>query len=933
MNLPHRSRFALVLLAALAACDRGPTDLPTAALTPGDAETRFILAGADSIPGRYVVVFRDGQARSSAALAAEMVPAHGGKVHFSYEHALEGFAADLSPAAVRALLADPRVAYVAQDGMMMPTETQTSATWGLDRIDQRDLPLNTTYTYSHTGQGVTAYVIDSGILTAHTEFGGRASVGVDFVNDGQNGQDCDGHGTHVAGTIGGATYGVAKEVALVAVRVFPCAGGAPTSTVLAAVDWVTANAQLPAVANMSLGGGFYEPINQAVRNSIAAGITYTLSAGNTNGPACDRSPASTPEALTVASSTTTDARSGFSSWGACVDMFAPGSNITSAWFTSTTATNTISGTSMAAPHVAGVAALFLEANPTASPAAVASAVLNSAATGRISDALGSPNRLLYSYPTVQRFLANPTAVQFGTLVHGAGGSSVAGSGARQAFTGSGEGPVKTEPAGGAEVAPSVATTRPLVLTNNGAAPLAWTAADSVNWLSVSPASGTLAVGASITLDVTLHADSLAEGAHATTLVLAGDGQTASVPVTAAVATVAMLSSGTPVPNLAGAQGSDRYFGIAVPAGADSLVVTISGGTGDADLYVRRGGLPTGGLFDCRPYIGGNVERCVAALPAADNYYIMLRGFFSYSGVTLQATVVGVATRPNAPTGVTATGTGALRLEVTWADNSGNETYFRVRRSLRNPDGSFAPYQTVGQRGPDNVSLVDSTVALGATYRYIVQACNPVGCTSSAPSAPIDIVLPPGRPSGLAGTVVPGGQVNLVWNDTVTTETSFRVRRATRNPDGSFTAFSNLRTLPAGTTAYSDTSAVPGSAYRYQVQACNSGGCTPSTTIVVTLPTVPNAPTGVSAVAVSSSQVNLSWTDASSNETQFRVRRTIRNPDGTYPPYVTIATRSAGVTSYSDTSVTPGGIHRYIIQACNDSGCSNSLNVGVTVPGS
>ncbi|HEU0301329.1 MAG TPA: S8 family serine peptidase [Longimicrobium sp.] len=925
----------MALLAALAACDDGRPELPTAAPGPLSGDVRF-LGAEDPVPGRYIVAFREDRVGSAAAAAQELVPALGGKVHFTYEHALKGFAADLSPAAVQALLADPRVAYVAQDGMVMPADTQTSAPWGLDRIDQRDQPLNALYTYDRTGAGVTAYVIDTGILTAHTEFGGRASVGGDFVGDGEDGQDCNGHGTHVAGTIGGATYGVAKEVELVALRVFPCSGGAAYSIVIAAVDWVTANAQQPAVVNMSLGGYYYEPMNQALQASIAAGNTYVVAAGNDNWDACGYSPASTPEAITVAATTSYDSRSWFSNWGSCVDVFAPGSDITSAWWSSTTATNTISGTSMASPHVAGVAALYLEANPSATPAAVATAIQHSASLDRVTDVAGSPNRLVYSPLTVPRFLANPRVLEFAVLRMDAGGSSAAGTVARQAFTASGAGAAKTERAGGGGVgaASQHLSTRTLVLTNSGATPLAWTALDSVAWMSVSPAGGTLAAGASVTLNVTVNADSLAAGTHNTTLVLAGDGHTESVPVTVAVTTGAMLANGVAVDSLWGDYSTpERFFGIAVPAGADSLVVTISGGSGDADLYVRRGALPTYALWDCRPYYGGNYERCTAALPAADNYYIMLHTFSPYSDVTLLATIYGLPARPDAPTGVTATGAGAGKVNVAWADNSDDETVFRVRRATRNGDGTFGPYATVGQRGPNNRSLLDSTVVVGATYRYQVQACNALGCTSSAPSSAITIVLPPAAPTGLAGVVVAGGEVDLTWTDASSNETSFRVRRALRNPDGTFPAYTTIRTLPGGTTAYADTSAALGSTYRYQVQACNGGGCATSGAVVATVPTIPAAPPAIGGAAVSSSRVDLQWTDGSTNETQFRVRRTIRNPDGTYPPYVTIATRSANVTTYPDTTVTPGAIHRYIVQACNISGCSNSPNVAITVPGS
>ena len=242
-----------------------------------------------------------------------------------------------------------------------------------------------------------AYIVDTGIRTAHTEFGGRASVGYDAVGDGQNGNDCNGHGTHVAGTVGGATYGVAKAVQLVAVRVLNCQGSGTNAGVIAGVDWVTANAIKPAVANMSLGGGAYAPLDTAVRNSIASGVTYALAAGNSNANACNSSPSRVTEALVVGASTRTDARASFSNYGTCLDLFAPGQDITSAWNTSNTATNTISGTSMAAPHVAGAAALYLATNTTASPAAVQSAIITASTPNVIGNpGTGSPNRLLYT---------------------------------------------------------------------------------------------------------------------------------------------------------------------------------------------------------------------------------------------------------------------------------------------------------------------------------------------------------------------------------------------------------------------------------------------------------------------------------------------------------------------------------------------------------
>jgi aqualysin 1 len=274
--------------------------------------------------------------------------------------------------------------------------TQTNPPWGLDRIGQRDLPLNATYSYTTTGSGVNVYIIDTGIRRTHTQFGGRAFIGFDAIGDGQNTNDCHGHGTHVSGTVGGSTYGVAKAVRLFAVRVLGCSGSGSNSNVIAGVDWVKQNHISPAVANMSLGGGISTALDTAVRNSIASGVTYSIAAGNSNTNAANSSPARVTEAITVGSSTRTDARSWFSNFGSVVDIFAPGSGILSSYNTSNTATATLSGTSMAAPHVAGVAARILQSNPGASPATVRNQIVNTATLNRVSGIpAGTANRLLF----------------------------------------------------------------------------------------------------------------------------------------------------------------------------------------------------------------------------------------------------------------------------------------------------------------------------------------------------------------------------------------------------------------------------------------------------------------------------------------------------------------------------------------------------------
>jgi len=358
------------------------------------------------IEGRYIAVLKDLDSNTRRGVSAEeyvrestveLAARFNLDVEHVYETALLGFSFGGSKEDVDALIKHADIAYVEEDGMVFLSATQTNAPWGLDRVDQRDRPLNGTYVYDATASNVRVYVIDSGIRASHSNFGGRVLAGATGISDGRGTNDCNGHGTHVAGTIAGSTWGVAKAARLVPVRVFGCTGGSSNSLIVSGINWVAANHVKPAVANMSLGGPAASTTDTATNNLINAGVTVVVAAGNENQNACNVSPARVGNAITVGSTTSTDARSSFSNFGSCVNIFAPGSSIQSAWYTSNTATATISGTSMASPHVAGAAALILSANPSASPATVRNALYNKATTNRLTGiGSGSPNRLLYS---------------------------------------------------------------------------------------------------------------------------------------------------------------------------------------------------------------------------------------------------------------------------------------------------------------------------------------------------------------------------------------------------------------------------------------------------------------------------------------------------------------------------------------------------------
>jgi serine protease len=627
--LAVRSRSLVPLLAALlaTACVGDVTEYSTTQPGAAKGPEHFIRA-ATPVANQYIVVLRDDgpafKAQDFDATQVSLATSYRAEVKHTYHSALKGFVATMTEADAIALAEDPMVAFVQEDGIVKASTTQSGATWGIDRIDQRSLPLSGTYVYNADGSGASAYIIDTGIRISHNEFGGRAHAGFSAINDGNGSNDCNGHGTHVAGTIGGSTYGVAKNVQLYAVRVLDCGGSGTDSGVIAGVDWVKQNAQHPAVANMSLGGGASPALDTAVRNAIASGVVFAVAAGNENEDACGGSPSGVAEAITVGATGSSDARASYSDYGSCVDIFAPGSSIKSAWNSSNTATNTISGTSMATPHMAGAVALYLGANPSATPAQVANAFTSNASTGVSNRGSGSPDRLLYTGfigGGTQPPPPPPPPPGGGTIQLTSGQAAAVPSlstGASQLYSISvpaGATSLKVVTGGGSGDAD--------VYVKAGSAPTT-TSSDYKSEGSTTAETIDISAPSAGTYYVLVYAYASISG----------------VSITATVSSASSgneLQNGVAVTGLSGTTGNTKTWTFSVPSGSTSAVFQLSGGTGDADIYVRYGAPPTTSTYDYRPYLVGNNETVNVPNPQAGTWYVMVRAYSSYSGASLKAT--------------------------------------------------------------------------------------------------------------------------------------------------------------------------------------------------------------------------------------------------------------------------------------------------------
>jgi len=708
------------------------------------------------IDAQYIVVLKQDAVRFGAdqrsnrpevlAVAIDISAANNLQFIRHYEHVLPGFVVRADSRQLQRLLADSRVDYVEQDGVVEASATQNGATWGLDRVDQRNLPLNSTYIYDTTASNVHAYIVDTGVLGSHAEFSGRMGNGYTAITDANGTSDCNGHGTHVAGTVGGTTYGVAKQAIIHPVRVLGCTGSGTNSGVIAGMDWVVANHVKPAVANMSLGGGASTATDDAIQRMHAAGVTVVVAAGNDNANACNYSPARAVNAITVGSTTNTDARSSFSNFGTCLDIFAPGSNILSAWFTGTSASNTISGTSMAAPHVAGVAALYLANNPAATPAQVATALFNNSTLGKVtSPGTGSVNRTLHSlFGAVPPANVAPTA-----------NFTFAVSALSATFTDS-----STD-------------------SDGSIASRSWNFGDGTTSTATSPSKTYAAAGTyTVTLTVTDNGG-LSNTTTRSVTVTSGGGGGGVV----ALANGAGVASST---NSTSANSNWKDFTVAIPSGATNLTIATSGAAGDLDLHVKFGVQATLTVYDCRPYGSSGNESCPFATPSAGTYFARVYGYATGTqNFTITAswtvgggggTVVERLSNGNFDTITTSTNTAP---DASWTRAAFTGTSFNTLLAGQTNANTGGTYAFLGVNATTSTQTVDSKATLipsGATSATLSFFTSIVTSETSATSAydKLQVQLVDAGTNAVITTLVTLSNVNKTTSASTYVQRSYNV---------------------------------------------------------------------------------------------------------------------------------------------------------------